>query len=187
MVLIGALFVYELTNASGASAEESSAPPLRDCMETPECVELVQSARRLSDAGQLNAAMQTYESAYRQWQSPWLLINIGRIHQKLGRPVQAISTYHDYFDRAGNDSPERIAAARDFLRQAEQDLADKRAKAARSANHPPEKPAYKKWWFWTTIGSTAAVATAFTVGIVIGTRSSAAELVLPANTLMFGY
>jgi tetratricopeptide (TPR) repeat protein len=141
---------------------------------------MVQSARRLSVANQLHAALQTYETAYAQWQSAWLLINIGRIQQKLGRPAAAIATYRHYFDGAGNDSRERIEAACGFLKQAEKDLADQRAQAA---NRLPEKPIYKKWWLWTTIGSIAVAAAAITAGVVVGTRTPDAGV--PANTLTF--
>jgi hypothetical protein len=173
-----ALLASVVADVSGASAEEALSPPVRDCMESQECVDLVQSARRLSESNQLNAALQTYESALAQWQSPWLLINIGRIHQKLGRPAEAITAYHTYFDRAENDSPQRIKAARGFLKQAESDLAESRAPRS------TDKPVHKKWWLWTAIGGTVVLATAITTGAVIGTRSSS-EVRLPANTLMF--
>lgn len=173
-----ALLASVVADLSGASAQESPAP--RDCMDSQECVGLVQSARRLSESNQLNAALQTYESAFAQWQSPWLLINIGRIYQKLGRPAKAITAYHSYLDRAGSDSAQRVKAAREFLKQAEIDL------AASRALRPADQPLHKKWWLWTAIGGVVVLAAAITTGLVIGTRSSS-EAPLPANTLMFPF
>lgn len=170
------LVASALAGARGASAQQI-AEAATDCLESRECVEMVQSGRRLSESNQLNAALQTYESAYAQWHSPWLLINIGRIQQKLGRPAEAIASYHAYFERAAGDSPTRAAAARGYLQQAESDL------AASRAGHLTDRPIYKRWWLWTTVGSAVAVA-AITAGVVIATRS-AEDSLLPANTFMF--
>lgn len=112
------------TAPAGGSVSATGTPATLagDCMDAPACVELVQNARKLSEAGQLKVALENYQSAYARWQSPWLLINIGRIQHKLGRSTEAIATYCTYLDSANSDTPERVEAARGFLQQAAKDL-----------------------------------------------------------------
>ena len=165
-----AVFLVCLLATAAAAAPPDGAvlddnAPAADCAQVTDCVTMVQSARRLSDASQLNAALQTYESAYARWPSPWLLINIGRMQQKLGLPAAAITTYQRYLEQSAGDKPERITAAREFLKQAEQDLAASRAAASR----PVAKPVYKKWWFWTALAGVALATGGITAAIILGT------------------
>jgi hypothetical protein len=70
-----------------------------------------------------------YESAYRLHPMPWLLVNIGRVHQKSGNPQAAIESYQRYFAVPESDRDAGTnAKAREYLRQAEEDL--KRPKKA---------------------------------------------------------
>jgi hypothetical protein len=50
-----------------------------------------------------------------------------------------------------------------------------------------KQPVYKKWWFWVAIGGAVAAAGAITAGIVVGTRSTPAGPMVPANTYMFTF
>src|SRR5262249_51463889 len=53
------------------------------CLSNPKCAELAESARNLSKAGQFDAALTLYKTAYSKFSVPWLLVNIGRTQQKL--------------------------------------------------------------------------------------------------------
>lgn len=133
-------------------------------------MELVESARRLSASNQLNAALVTYEKAFEQSRSSWLMISMGRIQQKLGRPAEAILTYQKYLSDAANQPPEGVQAATEYLQQAEQDLRTQRERE-QALLRSKEKPVYKKPWFWVVVGGAAAVAAAgITAGVVLGTR-----------------
>lgn len=145
---------------SAAAAAEAARLP--DCRDDPPCMELVESARRLSSANQLNAALVTYEQAYRRSRSAWLQINIGRIQQKLGRPAEAILTYRHYLEDAQNQPQEGVEAAREYLKQAEKDLEEQRERERWAL----QKPVYKKWWFWVSLVGAAAAVGAVTAGIV---------------------
>jgi hypothetical protein len=46
-------------------------------------------------------------------------------------------------------------------------------------------PVYKKWWFWTALAGGVLVAGAVTTGIVLGTRSTPPERMVPGNVIMF--
>lgn len=138
------------------------------CDDDPDCAEAVQHAINESEAQQYSAALKTYEAVYQRWPTPWLLINLGRVQQKLNLPEQAIVTYRRYLDSTPNDKPQRVAVARAFLKQAEQEIELKRYQQLLVVAKAKEKPIHKKWWFWAALGGAAAAA--ITVGSVVGTQ-----------------
>lgn len=135
-----------------------------DCLSDERCSQLYENARRLSQAGQLTAALAGYQSAYAQTPTPWLLVNIGRLHQKMGRPDLAIRSFRQFLDdpRAAQDE-ESQRKAQEYLRQAEASIA-LRAQSVLSSPASEQTPEYKKWWFWAVLGS----ATAITLGLAVG-------------------
>lgn len=163
-----------------------------DCLELAECRRYFESARQLSDSRQYNAALTSYEKAYALRPSAWLLINIGRVQQKMGRPADAVTSFQRFLADAEHQPAEAVEAAREYLKQAESDLAAQREKerlaaqpqlltganaatGTSAAASPSEqkiegKPVYKKWWFWLVLGgAAAAAATAVAVGVTVGT------------------
>ena len=115
--------------AGGDAARPSgaSAPPpgaVEDpCLSDKPCSDLYESAQVLSKSGQYAAAVSNYESAYRMHPMAWLLVNIGRVHQKSGNPKAAIASYERYFAAPESDREASTnAKAREYLRQAEEDL-----------------------------------------------------------------
>ncbi len=171
------------TPANEALAASSAPSESGDCLEDNECRSTFESARQLSDAQQYNAALTGYQNAYALRPSPWLLINIGRVQQKMGRLADAMASFQRFLNQPGQQAPEAVAAAREYLKQAESDLAAQKEKEQRQAQSlsaaPAEsKPVYKRWWFWLLIGGTAAAAaTAVGVGVGVsaGSAGSAAE------------
>ena len=164
---------------ASTGATSSSASP--DCLADPECRKIFESARRLSDSGQYNAALTGYEKAYALRPSPWLLINIGRVQQKMGRPADAVTSFQRFLSTADNGPKEVVDAAREYLQQAESDLAAQRAKEQRRLQPAGQgdpaaatalsesKPVYKKWWFWLALAGGAAAVAAVAVGVTVGT------------------
>ena len=153
-----------------------------DCLNDQKCSELYESARRLSQAGQYEAALVTYQSAYAQKPTPWLLVNIGRMQQKAGRPQQAVRTFKRFLDDpAAKEDAELQTKAQEYLQQAESEV--RAQEQPREVTLPPthkvepstkkvatpinmeKAPIYKKWWFWTAVGGAT---TAVVVGLAVG-------------------
>ena len=77
------------------------------CLTDPKCAELNEAARNLSKEGQHDAALILYQTAYHQRPAAWLLVNIGRLQQKLYRTADAIKSYRQYLASAdAKDDPE---------------------------------------------------------------------------------
>ena len=106
------------------AAGASSAAVVEDpCLSDKRCNDLYESALALSKSGQYAASVANYESAYLLHPMPWLLVNIGRVHQKRGNAQAAIDSYKRYFAMPESDrEPATNAKAREYLRQAEEDL-----------------------------------------------------------------
>lgn len=143
------------------------------CVMDQQCGALVTSARSLSDAGQWNAAFSAYQAAHAHRPVPWLLVQMGRMQQKLGNLEEAIRLYQRFTASPEADNyPDYREAARRYKQEAIQELVQHPPPGP-----PPEPPTsterqaiYKKWWFWTAlIGGTAAV-TAVGVGVGLATR-----------------
>ena len=108
------------STAPAASAGAAIEDP---CLSDRPCSDLYESAQALSKSGQFAAAVANYESAYRMHPMPWLLVNIGRVHQKSGNAQAAIDSYRRYFAVPESDREAATnAKAREYLRQAEEDL-----------------------------------------------------------------
>lgn len=191
LLLLLPLLIGMMPNVVRAKAAKPSAATTGkesgDCLENAECRKYFDSARQLSDSRQYNAALTAYEKAYALRPSAWLLINIGRVQQKLGRPADAVTSFQRFLADADKQPAEAVGAAREYLQQAESDIAAQREKERRAAQptltatatdatgvttapKAVEKPVYKKWWFWLILGGTAAAAaTAVAVGVTVGT------------------
>lgn len=165
----------------------------RDCMDDNECRNFVEKARRLSEAGQYEAALVSYQSAYALHPVPSLLVNIGRTQQRSGHLAQAIATYRRFLDTTSPDTNAMLQAkVRDYLRQANTELETQRRLSTVSPRPSPEvtkeprppskiqplpmeqpRPIQKQWWLWTTIGGTTLAAA---VGLGIGLAAQRPDL-----------
>lgn len=139
------------------------------CDADPDCAEAVQRAINQSEAQQYAAALRTYEAVYQRWPTPWLLINLGRVQQKLHLPERAVASYQRYLQSAPNGKSQRVTVARAFLKQAEQEIELKRFQLMLDEVKTHEKPLYKKWWLWATL--VGGVGAAATIGAVAGTQA----------------
>ncbi len=171
------LIILVLTLAFKARADEGNgAAGTQDkdpCLQDPKCRELYDGARRLSQVEQYEAALVMYQSAYSLKPRPWLLVNIGRMQQKLDRTEQAIATFKRFLaDPAADTDAAFLNKAHEYLEAAERELAARQAKVAPlsqspvvTALPPPQRsPVYKRWWLWTVV-SGAVVLTAIGIGV----------------------
>lgn len=151
---------------SDGPAEAGQADP---CMVDEACGKLVDQARNLSKANLYEAALVEYQNAYSRTRSPGLLLNIGRIQQRLNQYESAIKTYHKYL-QSDDTNPENRTKAQNYLQESEKALAELRRQNFPQLPSAHEKPPiYKRWWFWTLVGG-AAVGAALGIGFGVAAR-----------------
>ena len=180
------------------------------CLSDPVCRGHYEQAVALFEQGRFDAALAEFQAAYMQRQMPWLLINIGRAVQRLGRPQEAINYYERYKKAEPNIDPEAEKRVNKYIEQARALLEQTpeqpnlpippkpeptppptgtlTASPSPTAPTPPPppatKPIYKKWWFWTIIGVVAAGAVAGGVaGGLASQKKPPAEPFLPGDTI----
>lgn len=146
--------------------------------------------------GEYDAALQEFKSAYRNFEDPTFLFNIGQCERQLERRADAIRSYRMYLVNAP-DAPNRDVV-RGLIDRLEHEVAEERA--AKTPTTPPaptslspapatatpalpapqspgvteihrSKPAYKRWWFWTVIGGVVVAGIATGVAVAL-TRPS---------------
>ena len=104
----------------------AAAAPPDPCMEDSKCKDLVESARLLSKSEKYEAALAIYQAAYERQAVPWLLVNIGRVQQKLGHKEQALVSFRRYLNHPAASQDELTRArATEFLQQIDEKHADK--------------------------------------------------------------
>ncbi|HNN94734.1 tetratricopeptide repeat protein [Haliangium sp. UPWRP_2] len=155
------------------------------CLSDDECKNHYDTARSLSQVEQYEAALVEYQRAYARRPAPWLLINIGRMQQKMGRDEEAMVSFDRYLalDNQSADLRPRVQAYRmevsqrltdkqRQVRDAAADAAERKLAQQTPKEEPPRKvPIYKRWWFWTLVGGgVAVVATAVAVGVATQPR-----------------
>lgn len=137
LVFVGCLLV-----PPGLGAQElAGADP---CLSDERCNSLYEAALNLSKAGQFVAALSNYEDAYARKPVPWLLINIGRVQQKMGKPNAAIASYQSFLDSpAAQTDLELVVTAHQYKKQAQQDLANPKQSRVIVMR---EERAPRPWW-----------------------------------------
>ena len=88
------------------------------CLKDPVCHEHYEQALSQYDAGRYDDALAGFQAAYARRQMPWLLINIGRAVQRLGRPQEAINYYERYKKAEPNIDPEAEKRVNKYIEQA---------------------------------------------------------------------
>lgn len=109
---------------SAQAIAQPSTQPISDvCTRDPECLGMVRSARSLSDAGQFHSALRGYRAAYERWPAIRLLVQIGRMHQKLGDLQEAIRNYDSFLSSPDAQLyPEFTETAQRYKQDAIRDL-----------------------------------------------------------------
>src|SRR5262249_31716474 len=132
------------------------------------------------------------------FEEPSLLFNIAQCERQLGMKQDAIYAYRAYLRETGN-APNRdeVNALIDSLEKAfkEEQVAKSKPPEGALESHispllpppeatkppvvsqvvlptKPERPAHKKWWFWTAIGVGVAAAVGAGVGVALATKSA---------------
>ena len=121
--------------APGRAASVGSVPapesPGDACLSDPECKQLVDHGRALSEATQFEAALVAYQSAYARKDVPWLLVNIGRMRQKLGRHEEALNAYEQFLKtQLGQADPVLRGRVVGYLAEAENTVTEQKKKTA---------------------------------------------------------
>jgi tetratricopeptide (TPR) repeat protein len=160
----------------------------------------ITDAQRFYGERNYDRAIEEFDAAYKLDPEPLLLVSMGRCHYLADRPKAALDLYQQAL-KAKLTRSERdevmssIAKATIKLqeqqrREAEaQRVADQARMAEllaqqQAAQPPPEKPVYKKAWFWGIIGG-VAVATGLAIGLSVGLRpqSMAMPMEMPTDII----
>jgi tetratricopeptide (TPR) repeat protein len=104
-----------------SSLAQSPAPKKKDdgCLRDNVCRTSYQKALALYDEGRYEEALAGFQGAYSRRQMPWLLLNIGRTVQRLGRPKEAIGYYERYKKADPNIDPETERRVNKYIEQAQ--------------------------------------------------------------------
>ena len=123
---LGALLVTGAPHAAQAQSDasalsQSPAPKKKDdgCLRDNVCRTAYQKALALYDEGRYEEALTGFQGAYARRQMPWLLLNIGRTVQRLGRPKEAIGYYERYKKADPNIDPETERRVNKYIEQAQ--------------------------------------------------------------------
>lgn len=112
----GGLALIVAVLAAGSAARAQGKPPR--CETNAAYGALAEQASQLSRSGQIEAALATYQAAYRQCADPRLLFNTARLLHRLGRPAQAVEYYERFLASKDETDPERLIQIREYLLQA---------------------------------------------------------------------
>lgn len=157
------------------------------CMDDAHCKELADRGQAAYQQQLYDAAVVSLREAYALHPVTWLLFNLGRSYQKLGKTDEALAAYRTFLQqsRAQDEALER-EKARVVVEQIERDRSAQAADLNPAAS-TEKKPVYKKWWFWTILGGIAAAGVAVGVGVGVGSKASQMDLPADVQLLMFNF
>lgn len=104
-----------------SSSDSSEGNDQAQCMSDPVCKAHFVRARKLSKADDFDGALAAYQAAYRRREAPWLLVNMGRTLQKLGRPREAVELFQKFL-ASGTEDAAAKEKAQQFLKEAQQEV-----------------------------------------------------------------
>lgn len=178
-------------SADAAGGEDTQGARGSDpCLTDAACRARYEEGRRAYKDKRYDVALKGYQAAYEQRQAPWLLINIGRSYQRLGRLRDALDAYERYQAADPNPDPNVMARVKEYAAQVRAGLGqpgtpppaqpqtDPQLTGIGQVEPPPaplseKKPVYKKAWFWVAIaGAAVAVGAGVGLGVYFGTRST---------------
>ena len=167
-LLILLSLTWLLTNAAPPARAQPPAEQaaLDACVADARCKELADRGQAEYQAQQPEAALASLREAYSLQPVPWLLFNIGRIHQKAGRTDEALAAFRAFLQQSqATDEAWQREKARVFVEQIERERVVVEKPVVNPSPPPQKKPIYKKWWFWTIVGGAAAVAVGTAIGV----------------------
>lgn len=144
-----------------------------DCAADSICRELMVRARALSLANHHEQALDAYQGAAALHPSPLLLINIGRLQYKLGRPHEATSSLRRALAQTPESEIDKRERIQRFLKEAEDAAARTPPPGTTivTVTAPPvpkeHVPLYKRWQLWTVVGGVVAGSAALAIGLTV--------------------
>lgn len=111
-----------LTLISLLLAHTAQADPAGDCLEEPRCQQHYLRGVDAFKAARYESAREAFQAAYDATPSPWLLLNIGRSMQRLGRLKEALEKYRRFQLQPGDARPEFHQAAAEYIAEVTQEL-----------------------------------------------------------------
>lgn len=152
------------------------------CVADARCKALADRGQAEYQAQHNEAALVSLREAYSLQPVPWLLFNIGRIHQKAERTDEALAAFRAFLQQSqAADEAGQREKARVYVEQVERErAAAERERTVRVTAHPKDDqpprqkiPVYKKWWFWTAVDGAVAIVT---IGTVLGIAAREPDL-----------
>ncbi len=154
----------------------------------------ITDAQRFYGEKNYDKAIEEFDAAYKLDPEPLLLVSMGRCHFLADRPKAALDLYQQALkaklSRSERDEVMSSIAKATIKLQEQQ---RREAEAQRAADQarmtemlarqppPPEKPVYKRAWFWGIIGG-VAVATGLAIGLSVGLRPQSTMMPLEMPT-----
>ncbi|MFO0655944.1 MAG: tetratricopeptide repeat protein [Polyangia bacterium] len=120
--------------SSGDDGVAATDPCLTDNL----CKGHYDEARKAYKDKHYDEAFKEYKSAYERRQAPWLLINIGRCSQRLGRNKEALDYYQRYLKADPNPKPETVTRVNGYIDQVKAGIIDE--PEAKPEPKPEAKP-----------------------------------------------
>lgn len=170
--------VMSRAEAAEQSTGEDSVAASDPCLTDNLCKAHYDEARKAYKEKRYDEAYKEYKAAYERRQAPWLLINVGRSLQRLGRNKESLDYYQRYLKADPNPKPETVTKVNEYIEQVKAGIVDEpepkpdarpqpqpqpqvttaaQAPASSTEAVEPEKtPVYKKWWLWTIVGVVVA-------------------------------
>ncbi len=125
------LLILLLLLAALAPVQPVAAQSKQDgCLKDAVCRDAYYKALKLYDEGKYVEALDGFQSAYARRQMPWLMLNIGRTLQRLGRAQEAITYYERYKKAELNIDAATLDRVNKYIEQAK----------ALLDSSPPEQP-----------------------------------------------
>ena len=147
------------------------------------------AAAKHYDLGEYQDALASFKEAYRNYEDPSFLFNIGQCQRMLGQNVEAVRSFRAYLHQP---NPANRTQVEELITKLQSEIDAQEA----AKNQPPEgtmhpvepthavepapaaatvvtarpaetrrTPIYKKWWLWTAVG---VVAVGVAVGVGVG-------------------
>lgn len=177
-----AVVLCAMVSSAGASEQSSGDENVAasdPCLTDNLCKAHYEEARKAYKEKRYDEAYKEYKAAYERRQAPWLLINVGRSLQRLGRNKESLDFYQRYLKADPNPKPETVTKVNEYIEQVKAGIVDEpepkpeaspspqpspqpqvtgaQASASGTSAVEPEKtPIYKKWWLWTIVGVVVA-------------------------------
>lgn len=199
------VLIFLIHGMAATSVRGESSRVADRCLSLPRCIAHAEHARTLQRSGKFVAAAEAYRAAYAVGPAPWILFNIARMLEKSQHWQEAASTYRHYLSVGSGEDPTQLQKARQNLAQIEamtepSSQVSTPVSAMPSAVAAPDYtnaqpsigeqiPVYRKWWFWTIIGTTVAAGVAVGTGVGVyaatGPRDDGLVVIRPFELLTY--